>query len=194
MFREFFVRQIGLYKAPIKPHYISPIPMKNSSKNKISLKKDNTDNISISKIRNFGLVTYTNKNLRNNVLNSRYTSKSSLKTQTNSSKYFLTTSSTFNNLENLTKKDNQNKGNKNCLLKKKNILQNKIIKLKSEKVSLLKEKEKINEEKNKIKCLKEDINKLDLLINNCKKDYNDLSFQYINLKKQIEKIQKNEKI
>ena len=98
MFREFFVRQIGLYKAPIKPHYISPIPMKNSSKNKIWLKKDNTDNISISKIRNFGLVTYTNKNLRNNVLNSRYTSKSSLKTQTNSSKYFLTTSSTFNNL------------------------------------------------------------------------------------------------
>jgi hypothetical protein len=53
-------------------------------------------------------------------------------------------------------------------------------------------KTKVDEDKNKIKTLKFDINRFDKLINNCKKDFNNLSLQCTYLKDEINKIIKKE--
>ena len=190
MLKEFFLRnpttQIGLNKNPIKIHYISPIPIKKnkSQQNKMTLKKNKNDNKLISNYQNYGLLSFTHKYLRNE----RLTSKSSLKTQTNSTNFFLTTSSTFNNLEKSNSRINQTQEKKNSLMKKKRVLQNKIKKLKIEKLNLLNIKKQVEEDKNKIRTLKFDINRFDILIKNCKKDFNNLSLQCTSLKDEITKI------
>ena len=121
MLKEFFLRnpsiQISLHKNPIKVNYISPIPIKknNSQQNKMTLKKTKKDNKYISHYQNYGLLSFAHKYLRNEKL----TSKSSLKTQTNSTNFFLTTSSTFNNLEKSNSRINQTQEKKNSLMKKK---------------------------------------------------------------------------
>ena len=194
MLKDFFLRnpttQISLYKNPIKIHYISPIPIKKniSQQNKMTLKQNKNDNKFISNYQKYGILSFTHKYLRNDKL----TSKSSLKTQTNSTNFFLTTSSTFNNGEKSISRKSQTQEKKNSLIKKKIILQNKINKLKVEKLNLLNMKTKVDEDKNKIKTLKFDINRFDKLINNCKKDFNNLSLQCTYLKDEINKIIKKE--
>ncbi len=190
MLKDFFLRnpttQISLYKNPIKIHYISPIPIKKnkSQQNKMTLKQNKNDNKFISNYQKYGILSFTHKYLRNDKL----TSKSSLKTQTNSTNFFLTTSSTFNNLEKSNSRINQTQEKKNSLMKKKRVLQNKIKKLKIEKLNLLNIKKQVEEDKNKIRTLKFDINRFDILIKNCKKDYNNLSLQCTSLKDEINKI------
>ena len=89
--------------------------------------------------------------------------------------------------ERLTSKSSLKK-KKNSLMKKKRVLQNKIKKLKIEKLNLLNIKKQVEEDKNKIRTLKFDINRFDILIKNCKKDYNNLSLQCTSLKDEINKI------
>ena len=198
MLREFFVRHInqknklGLYKKPIKAHYINPIPLKSHSSPKRKLDnnlKNNPKQLTITKYQNCGIKNVSNKNFRHYKIDSIMNSKTSLKTHTNTSNYFLTSSNNFID-KNFTQ-GNENGKNKSSLIKTKISLQKQIIKLKNEKFNLLKNKIKNDEAVREIQKLENDIKKFDLLINKCKKDYNDLNNQYSNLKNQIEYITQN---
>ena len=72
-------------------------------------------------------------------------------------------------------------------------LQNEIIKLKTQKYNLLKEQKDLIENKNKLNSINDDLKKINLIINNYKKDYNELNIQCSNLKNNLNLIQKENK-
>ena len=72
-------------------------------------------------------------------------------------------------------------------------LQNEIIKLKTQKYNLLKEQKDLIENKNKLNSISDDLKKINLIINNYKKDYTELNIQCLNLKNNLNLIQKENK-
>ena len=130
---------------------------------------------------------------RNEKYNSYLNSKSSIRTQTNSSNLYLTTNTTFNIDKSKIKIHTSKSESKNYLLKKKMNLQNEIIKLKTQKYNLLKEQKDLIENKNKLNSISDDLKKINLIINNYKKDYNELNIQCSNLKNNLNLIQKENK-
>ena len=169
---------------------ISPIQYKKDKiKDKILL-KDKKSNF--QKYKNLGLEliipnSHKRNYIKNNIIYPYLNSKNSIKTT--SSNIYLTTANTTSNNENKTMKFYSFDEGK-ILYKKKINLQNDIISLKNEKYNILKENKEYFECENKIKILNNEVDKMNKIINNYKKDYNELNSQCLNLKKRMESIQK----
>ena len=171
---------------------ISPIQYKKNDKIKEKiLLKEKKSNFEIYK--NLGLeILIPNRHKRNylksNIIYPYLNSKNSNNTSSN---IYLTTANTTSNNERNKKIKYYSFDEGKILYKKKINLQNDIISLKTQKYNLLKENKELFEYENKIKILNNEVDKMNIIINNYKKDYNELNSQCINLKKTMELIKKD---
>ena len=171
---------------------ISPIQYKKNDKIKEKiLLKEKKSNFEIYK--NLGLeILIPNRHKRNylksNIIYPYLNAKNSNNTSSN---IYLTTANTTSNNERNKKIKYYSFDEGKILYKKKINLQNDIISLKTQKYNLLKENKELFEYENKIKILNNEVDKMNIIINNYKKDYNELNSQCINLKKTMELIKKD---